>query len=37
MTTAEALGAEAAYPPRYLRGKPAIWPGARGEPKTKMA
>jgi 2,4-dienoyl-CoA reductase-like NADH-dependent reductase (Old Yellow Enzyme family) len=37
---AEALGAEAAYPPQYLRSKPATWPGAkiaRGEPKAKVA
>jgi 2,4-dienoyl-CoA reductase-like NADH-dependent reductase (Old Yellow Enzyme family) len=37
---AEALGAEAAYPPQYLRSKPASWPGARiarGEPKTQVA
>lgn len=39
---AEALGASAAYPPQYLRSKPAVWPGAgyiRGEEadKTKMA
>ncbi len=37
---AEALGAEAVYPPQYLRSKPATWPGARiarGEPKTKVA
>jgi 2,4-dienoyl-CoA reductase-like NADH-dependent reductase (Old Yellow Enzyme family) len=25
---AEALGADAAYPPQYLRSKPASWPGA---------
>ena len=25
---AEALGADAAYPPQYLRSKPATWPGA---------
>jgi 2,4-dienoyl-CoA reductase-like NADH-dependent reductase (Old Yellow Enzyme family) len=37
---AEALGAEATYPPQYLRSKPASWPGAkiaRGEPGTKVA
>jgi 2,4-dienoyl-CoA reductase-like NADH-dependent reductase (Old Yellow Enzyme family) len=37
---AEALGAEATYPPQYLRSKPATWPGAkiaRGEPKAKVA
>lgn len=37
---AEALGAEASYPPQYLRSKPATWPGAkiaRGEPKAKVA
>ena len=26
---AEALGADAAYPPQYLRSKPATWPGAQ--------
>ena len=38
--TAEALGAEATYPPQYLRSKPASWPGARiarGEPRTRVA
>jgi 2,4-dienoyl-CoA reductase-like NADH-dependent reductase (Old Yellow Enzyme family) len=37
---AEALGAEATYPPQYLRSKRASWPGAkiaRGEPKAKVA
>jgi 2,4-dienoyl-CoA reductase-like NADH-dependent reductase (Old Yellow Enzyme family) len=37
---AAALGAEATYPPQYLRSKPATWPGAkiaRGEPKAKVA
>jgi 2,4-dienoyl-CoA reductase-like NADH-dependent reductase (Old Yellow Enzyme family) len=37
---AEALGAEATYPPQYLRSKPTTWPGAkiaRGEPKAKVA
>ena len=34
---AEALGAEATYPPQYLRSKAATWPGARlarGEPEA---
>jgi len=26
---AEALGAEAAVPPQYLRARPAVWPGAK--------
>jgi len=37
---AEALGAEAACPPQYLRSKPASWPGARiarGEPEARVA
>jgi 2,4-dienoyl-CoA reductase-like NADH-dependent reductase (Old Yellow Enzyme family) len=37
---AAALGAEATYPPQYLRSKPATWPGAkiaRGEPNAKVA
>jgi NADPH2 dehydrogenase len=37
---AEALGADAAYPPQYLRSKPATWPGAhiaRGEPAGSRA
>ena len=38
---AEALGAGAAYPPQYLRGRPEVWPGAgylRGDAaKAKVA
>jgi 2,4-dienoyl-CoA reductase-like NADH-dependent reductase (Old Yellow Enzyme family) len=37
---ADALGATAACPPQYLRGKRDLWPGAaqvRGEPKAKIA